>query len=99
LPNAAAKGLFLCVTKKKQIHITYSEFQIEAEDYNLSGCFNKLWYKMLSFCEITYQGSAPNTKSKRRRAPTVFFSGPHLRSDRGFENPKGYHPAVHASTI
>jgi hypothetical protein len=52
LPNAAARGSIFVRDKKKQIHITYSEFQIEAEDYNLSGCFNKLWYKMLSFYEI-----------------------------------------------
>jgi len=73
--------------QKNQNHITYSEFQTEAEDYNLSGCFTNSGTKCFLFAK-----SLSRVQRRIRRANAgglpPFFSDPHLRSDRGFENPK-----------
>src|SRR5271170_7635181 len=56
---------YFCARQKKQIHITYSKFQIEAEDYNLSGCFTNSGTKCFLFAKSLSRVQRRIRRSKR----------------------------------
>ena len=98
LPNTADEGAYFRARQKKCRFILRILRFKEAEDYNLSGCFTSSATKCFLFAKSLKQGSAPNTKSKRRRAPTVPFLTCICARTAALKS-KPYHPAVHASTI